>query len=174
MQHIRDSIRHATPLLQHHENHPWALSLHTWVFITHNQQACRKFLRGHASNTTQILRPKSDWRPILGLIRGRETVPPANFRSRGNPSCQPLSPWTKNGLGAHFPGPRSTPKLVSKQMAQKRDHAKIFGRPNTHSTKAARCHNILNCRKLLTHFFTHRSEQDWRHATIRLLMSAMV
>ena len=65
--------------------------------------ACREFLFGHASNSTQILRPKSDWRPILGLIRGRESVPPVNFRSRGNPPVSPLAAGPKIAWGHTFP-----------------------------------------------------------------------
>ena len=43
----------------------------------------RKILGGLASNFTQILKPKFVWRPILGSIRGRESVAPCYFRSRG-------------------------------------------------------------------------------------------
>ena len=44
-------------------------------------------------------------RPTLGKIGGRESVPPGNFRSKGNPPVSPLAPGPKIAWGHTFPAP---------------------------------------------------------------------
>ena len=49
--------------------------------LSNVHKACRKILCGNASNSTQILRLKSVWRPFLGPIGGWESLAPGYFRS---------------------------------------------------------------------------------------------
>ena len=70
--------------------------------VTGSSHTTSIILGGHASNFTQILRPKSVWRPILGSIGGRESVAPGYFRSKGNPSVSPIAPGSNIAWGLTF------------------------------------------------------------------------
>ena len=63
-------------------------------------------MAGHASNSTQILRQKSVWRPILGSIVRRKVYP----KSILGPGATPISPRPKIAWG-HNLRPPIDPKI---------------------------------------------------------------